>query len=220
LKEYNFLKSNYNSESLEDSEKINIENIITDLNDEKIGIIPTDTIYGIIGIANSLKVKEKIYQIKNRNLSKILVVQVGTNYNLEKIVSEINLNAKKLIDKFFPGPLTLIFNASKEFIQKYNWDVGTIAIRIPNHDLFLTILNEIKEPLFVTSANMSGDTPSNSIQQLKKDFIDKVDFIVNDNNEYSMIPSTIVDVTEDKVRIIREGVIDSDDIYRTLKNGK
>ena len=209
MKEYNFFGVNYNSQSSE------IDDIIKDLKYGKIGIIPTDTIYGIVGIASSFAVKQKIYEIKQRHSSKNLVIQVGENYDLAKITSEINENAKKLIAKFFPGQLTLIFNASKEFIQKYNWDIETVAVRIPNHPLFLKILNGINEPLFVTSANISGDSAINTIQELKKIFLDtnKVDFIINDNKEYSVIPSTIVDVTAKDIKIIREGIVKSDEIY-------
>jgi L-threonylcarbamoyladenylate synthase len=210
LKEYNIFTSDDNLQELE------IENIIKDLKNKEIGIIPTDTIYGIIGIASGLEVKNKIYQIKNRDSAKNLIIQIGTNYNLKKIVSEINVNAEKLMKKFFPGQLTLIFQPSKEFIQKYNWDIETIGIRIPNHSLFLKILNRLEEPVFVTSANISGNSVSSNIDELKEIFKDKIDFIVNDNKNYSVIPSTIVDVTGHDIKILREGVIKSDDIYKSL----
>ncbi len=199
-------------------EFFNPADIIYDLKSEKIGIIPTDTVYGLIGIAASQAVKQKIYKIKQRSFAKSLVVQVGRNYDLTKIAKNISIEAKKLMQNFSPGALTLIFEASHEFKQKYAWEIETVAVRIPRHNLLLQILESLNEPVFITSANISGFDSVNNLNQLKIIF-KNVDFIVDDGEKYETVPSTIVDVSKEKIAIVREGVIKKDDIFK-VASGK
>ena len=195
-----------------------INDIAKQIKNAKIGIIPTDTIYGLVGIANSISVKNRIYDIKQRDFAKQLVVQVGRNYDLTKIVTDISESAKLLMDAFMPGAITLIFKAASEFIENYDWEIETVAIRIPNHELFLGVLELINEPVFVTSANISGGDVINDFEMLKQKFYDKVDFIVNDGHSYEIVPSTIVDVSGDKIEILREGVISKKEIISAVTN--
>lgn len=201
---------------------LNEEDIVKNFLDFKIGIVPTETVYGLAGICKpfDLTVKNKIYNIKKRDISKNLVLQIGTNFDILEIVDNVNKNAKKLINKYFPGPITIIFKASSKFIKNYDWDIETVAIRIPNHKFLLSILNKIQNPLFVTSANISGEVVFNDFEFLKRKF-DKnldVDFIVKDEGiSKGTVPSTIIDVSNNKeIKILREGVISSEEIFKIL----
>ncbi|MDR0676679.1 MAG: threonylcarbamoyl-AMP synthase [Elusimicrobiota bacterium] len=195
--------------------------IIRHLKNKNIGIIPTETTYGICGIAMplDLEVRNKIYDIKKRNFSKNLVLQISQDFDILKIVGEINSVAKKLMDNFFPGPLTLVFKASDEFIINYSWNIDTVAIRIPNHKFLLNLLKAVKMPVFVTSANISGEKVNNNFDYLKNKFINKIDFIVrNDKSLNENLPSTIIDVCDKKIKILRHGSISEYDIMKTINN--
>jgi L-threonylcarbamoyladenylate synthase len=205
-----------------DISNLNEDYIVKNFLDCKIGIVPTETVYGLAGICKpfDLIVKNKIYNIKKRDISKNLVLQIGTNFDILEIVENINENAEKLINKYFPGPITLIFKASSNFIKNYDWNIETVAIRIPNHEFLLSILNKIKNPLFVTSANISGEEILNDFDFLKRKFENEldVDFIVKDEGtSKTNIPSTIIDVSNDKeIKILREGVVSSEEIFKIL----
>ncbi|MCP4482290.1 MAG: threonylcarbamoyl-AMP synthase [bacterium] len=187
--------------------KEDLNEIVKRLQNFEVGILPTDTIYGLSGIATSEKVKQRIYELKERSFVKQLVLQVGTNYNISKLVI-INDLAEKLMSAFWPGALTLIFKVN----PKFDWEIDTLALRIPRHKLLIEILNKLNDPLFVTSCNKSGVDPIADPY-----FFDyKVDFYLDDEKDYDFFPSTIVDISEGKLNVIREGVISKNKIWEVL----
>jgi|WetSurMetagenome_2_1015567.scaffolds.fasta_scaffold463147_1 L-threonylcarbamoyladenylate synthase len=203
--------------NIDNNININILNEICDrFQSGEIGIIPTDTVYGIAGIVGNINVEEKIYKIKNRDESKNFVMQTYDINIVKKMVKEINDSAEKLMKKFFPGPITLIFNSSDYLKSIYNWKYDTIGIRIPANDVTLNILRKLDSPIFVTSANISGQKQLDNIDDIIKLFDDKIDFIVKDMSNKKNVPSTIIDVTDNKIKILREGVISIETINNIL----
>lgn len=130
--------------------------------------------------------------------------------------------AEKLAMHFWPGALTIIVplinnNISAAASSVYN----TIALRIPNNELILQILKKFQKPIVATSANFSGQTPYNSASDIFKNFGEKISIIFehkskNDNN--SIIPSTIIDLTNNTLELVREGLIPFHEITALLEH--
>ncbi len=180
---------------------------------EKGGIIgfPTDTVYGIGCDAYDKKAVERIYELKKRPLHKPLILFIKDKTELPKYVTSIPKVALKLIDKFWPGALTLIFKAKSNCpIKGPN---STIGIRIPGCEPILEILHSYKNPLATTSANLNGTkAPIKDLEvNIKPDFIIKgggSDEGLPVSHSFSEgLPSTILDITCSPPALLREGKI-------------
>lgn len=178
-------------------EKITLDNILK-LSKEslknKIIIFPTDTVYGVACLYKDEVGKEKIYQMKKRDYGKPLPV-LCSSIDQAKQIALIPDNEYM---KLWPGALTIIFNT----IDKSD----TIAIRIPNSNIALKIIEHFG-PLYTTSVNYSGEKEINTIEEIENLFSDYVDYLVTDKQTFSKIPSTIISLTGEKVKVLREGSI-------------
>lgn len=155
-----------------------------------VGIIPTDTVYGLVGIYGNVDVAHKIARLKFQKIVKPIAVIVSS-IAMAKSIAVVNKKAIDLWKQSLPGKLTLIL-PSKVKIQK------TIAIRITVNSWLVNIINQTG-PLYATSANIHGEKPITNI----KDNILDADFIV-EGNTINNEPSTIIDLTNDKYQIIRQ----------------
>jgi len=180
----------------------------------KVIIFPTDTVYGIGTPIFDIEGIKRIYDIKKRPKDKPLACLCA---NLEQINSIAYLNDKaiKLINKFLPGPLTLILNAKEEVINKIGYK--TIGVRIPNCDIALNILKE-NGPMLTTSVNESGSIPLNEYDDIKRDYNDLVDYIYDTNTHSSNISSTVVLINDNEFKILRAGEITLDDLNNVVNN--
>ena len=175
-------------------------------------IFPTDTVYGIGTKIFDIDGINKIYEIKKRPKDKPLACLCA---NLEQIesIAFVDENAKKLINKFLPGALTLILNAKDEVKIKIGYK--TIGVRIPNNKIALDILKE-NGPMLTTSVNESGFVPLNEYEDIKRAYDDLVDQIYDTNTTSSNISSTVV-LIDDEVKILREGQITKEEIEKVIK---
>ena len=176
---------------LEDIKKISKEDLVN-----KIIVFHTDTVYGVGGLYGDEVSAEKIYEMKKRSQSKLLPVLCGSVEQVQ-MLTDFNDEAIKL-SKYWPGALTMI-------LKKKNTD-KTLAVRIPNSKIALTVLNHFG-PLSTTSVNISGEKEVNSVEEIIEKFSDYIDYIVSDEMPLSETPSTIVDVTTKEIKIIRQGSI-------------
>lgn len=117
---------------------------------------------------------------------------------------------------FWPGKLTIIFNASTLLPAHLKNNDNTVAIRMPNNKHTLELLNFCQVPLLSTSANISGEITPNNIEEIKIKFGDKVNFYLEADNDQNSENSTIVKVTDNKVTILREGAIKKQDIQKVI----
>lgn len=176
-------------------------------------IFPTDTVYGIGCSIYDKESQLEIYKIKHRDLNKPLAVLCASLEQIDKI-AYLNDDAVKLINKFLPGPFTLILKA-KEDIKKI-MGIDTIGVRIPNHKLALSILSEIG-PMTTTSVNESGEIPLNTYDEIYNVYKDKVKKIYQSNEPSSNLSSTVAKIIDDKIEILREGAITKEMIEDVLK---
>lgn len=180
----------------------------------KVIIFPTDTVYGIGTSVYDKENIKRIYDIKKRPLDKPLAVLCA---NIEQIkeIAYLNENAIKLINKFMPGALTIIVKA-KDNIKK-SMNINTVGIRIPNYSIAIELLKEYG-PLATTSVNESGECPLNDYEQIKGEYSNLVDVIVKPSSEkLSCVSSTVIDITGDAIKILRQGSISISDIENALK---
>lgn len=170
-------------------------------------VYPTETFYGLgvkFDMEDSLK---KLYDIKQRPEEKAMPLIIGNKGLLMVVAASINDTALSLIDRFWPGPLTLIFLAKENLSEYITAGTHMIAVRIPGESFALHLAKTANFPITATSANPSGFPPAQDAETAKKYFGDKVDLIIDRGHTSSGLPSTIVDVTGDKIKILREGVI-------------
>ena len=174
----------------------------------EIVFIPTDTVYGIVASPYKNKAIKKIFSIKKRSANNSLVL-LCSNYKMAKKYAIFNKTANNLKKKFWPGPLTLILKKksslkiSKKWISKNN----SIGIRIPDHNVPKKIINKCNFPIFCTSANISGKKSCRDIKDVVKNFKNKKITIINDGKTKFGLDSTIIDVTKNKINILRNGYI-------------
>lgn len=168
----------------------------------KVFVFPTDTVYGIGAIFDDSAAINKIYDIKERTKGKPLAILISDFKQVENIVEVNNDLTQELINKYWPGPLTLIFKKKENFLYPYN----TIGFRIPNSKVALKILNYLG-PLATTSVNYSGEEPINDINEIEKIFKGKIDYIIIDQETFSKTSSTVLDVTSNEIKVLRQGTI-------------
>lgn len=199
---------------MENIEKL--DNAINALKNDEVICFPTDTVYGLGANAFSYKAIDKIYEIKNRDYSKPLIVMVNKNYDLLNIVEHISEDAKILIKHFWPGCLTIIFKSKKYLPQNAFGNLDTIGVRIPNNEKALSILNMCNFPLVTTSANESGMPSPINFEQAKNYMNDKVKILIDDGDCKEQVASTIIDCSSSNLKILRIGSISKEEIEKVL----
>ena len=188
-----------------------IEKAFQIINQGGIIIFPTDTVYGMGCDPYNKEAVKKIYKIKSRDNKKLVPVLVYSIEIAEKIV-EFNQFTKKLVKKFWPGPLTIIVKVTDEKIKESLNLENKIAIRVPDHKCTLDLLKKCNF-LVGTSANISGDVShTNPEECLKK--INDYDIFVNGGTITSKGESTIIEIENEQIKIIREGSLSKDKILQ------
>ena len=133
---------------------------------------------------------------------------------VHKFAKNINPIEKKLMESFWPGSLTIIFDKTDLVPDLVTSNLSTVGIRMPNNKICLELIEKYGSPLATTSANLSDETPALSItDSLKQDFNNAVDFII-DSGKIGGVPSTIVRVDNNKIKILRNGSITKSDIEK------
>ena len=170
-------------------------------------VYPTETIYGLGANALEPKVVDKVYRIKQRPKSNPILVLIPNRLSLEELVSGIPDTAELLMDKFWPGPLTIVFKASPIVSPVLTAGSGKIGIRLSSDGFCRELLGICNIPITSTSANLSGEPNPDSIGIIDKRVLDAVDLVIDAGKLTSQTPSTVVDVTRGNVELLREGAV-------------
>ncbi|MBI2609815.1 threonylcarbamoyl-AMP synthase [Candidatus Giovannonibacteria bacterium] len=184
------------------------------LNKGGVIIIPTDTVYGFAADATNSEAVAKIFKIKQRPEEKSFPVFVGSIDAAEKI-AVINAPQIKFLKKIWPGKVTCVFNV-KQKLAAGTFFGNTVAIRIPDNGFVLKLLLRLGKPLAQSSANISGKSDSLKIADIIKEFEkreNKPDLIIDSGDLADSLPSTIVDLTGDEPKILREGAVSKAAIF-------
>ena len=165
---------------------------------------PTETVYGLGGDALSVDSSAKIYAAKGRPSDNPLIVHVADYSDLEKIVKELPKEAKMLADAFWPGPLTMRFKKNEKVPDTTTGGLDTVAVRMPNNEIALKFIKASGGFIAAPSANRSG-RPSPTLAEHVKEDMDGIIPLILDGGQVGIgIESTIVDLSEDEVSILRQ----------------
>jgi L-threonylcarbamoyladenylate synthase len=167
-----------------------------------IGVLPTDTLYGLVGSALSPDAVERIYQLKQRSSSKPLIVLVSEIDQLEQFGIILTEGLRSTIAKYWPGPYSIILDTLDDQFDYLHRGTGSIAFRIPDKEELLNLLNATG-PIVAPSANVEGERPAETISAAKKYFGTDVDFYV-DGGMLTGKPSTIIQINDEGVSTIRD----------------
>lgn len=181
---------------------------------KKGGIVayPTESFYGLGVMANDEVALKRLYKIKKRPLEKAMPVIVGNNDVLKAIVKSIPPQAEKLMEKFWPGPLTMVFESKDTLSRLLTCDKDRVAIRIPGNSFALYLARASNSPITATSANPSGRLPAQKPNEIIDYFGANIDLVIDQGETPGGKPSTIIDVTVTPPRVLREGSISLDQI--------
>ena len=187
---------------------MDIERLVDLINNGNIAVVPTDTVYGIIGDATNIDVIHKVYEVKKRDYSKPLILMVSSIDMLEKYVLEVNNIEKKLIDRYWPGKLTILFKKNNNVDDLITSGSELVGIRYPDNKELNELMDKLNKPLISTSCNISSKEVITSIDMLEEDISKHVSYVY-DGGILSDTSSTIVRVNDGKIEILRDGELSS-----------
>lgn len=169
---------------------------------------PTESFYALGVLATDEAAVKKLCEIKNRPANKPLPVIVGDMETLRAVVQSVPLQAETLMEKFWPGPLTIIFKTVSGLPALLTGGSERIAVRIPGESFALHLARAAKFPITATSANLSGSVPARCAQEVMDYFRKSIDLVIDAGETPGGKPSTIVDATVEPFKILREGRVE------------
>ena len=202
-----------NSRSPDDSILIKVAKLIKSGN---IVIYPTETFYGIGALYSDEQAIERIFAIKDRDKTKPVLLIIHDFPPLHMLSSSVSKQSFSIAQRFWPGPLTLLFAASQKLSRLLTADSGKVGFRISSNPVAKRLLYFLKEPITSTSANLSGGKSPKRIDEIPESLLNSVDIVLDAGETPGGTPSTIMDVSEHPFRVVREGAIPSLKIFNYL----
>lgn len=178
--------------------------------------IPTETVYGLGGNALNLESVDKIFNLKNRPSNDPLICHTNSISKIEKYVNEIPDEAYKLAEKFWPGPITLIFEKNNIIPNKTTSNLKTVGFRIPNKEITLDLLNNLDYPISAPSANKFGYISPTRTEHILKNFNQGIDYILDGGACELGIESTIIGFENKNTIVYRLGSLVVEDIEKCI----
>lgn len=179
-------------------------------------VFPTETVYGLGANAYDDEAVKKIFKAKNRPMDNPLIVHISDFDMLKGLVREISDDAKKLMDKFFPGPLTLIMKKSDKIPNSVSNNLDTVGIRMPSDKEANAFIKACNTPIAAPSANISKRPSITNKKYLVEELSGKVDMILCSKSSQIGLESTVLDVSTDKVKLLRPGKISAKEIEEVI----
>ena len=194
----------------------NLADAVAALKRGEVIVYPTETLYGLGADALNLDAVEKVFQLKGRDPTNPIPVLIAGREMLKALVTEVPALAEKLMAKFWPGPLTLVLAARKDIPSALLNADGGIGVRISSQPIATELVRALGCPLTATSANPSGLAPARTVQQAKNYFAGKINLFIDAGKLTSRTGSTVVEISANGVRIIREGEIGRSELQRAV----
>ena len=173
--------------------------------------LPTDTVYGVAADATNPAAVEMLFELKGRSRNKAIVLLVDSPKLLAGIACNLTVEARRLMEAFWPGPLTIIFQKRPgNFTHVSTRD--TIGVRLPDHSVPLAIMQALGRPLACTSANLAGEPEALAADQIEAAFGNQLNLILDGGVLSESPPSTVVDMTGEPYKILRQGALSYDQL--------
>ncbi len=177
---------------------------------------PTDTVYGVGGDIFNYEAIERIYRLKNRPANKPVNALISSEKQLKMIVKSIPEDAKSIIEKYWPGPLTIILKKKAEVSDIVTSGLNTIGVRMPNNKIALEIIKKFDKPLATTSANISDKPSTLTADDVYFNFQESLPMIIDSQEKTLGIASTIITFTSTKPQLLRVGAISKEELSRFI----
>ena len=169
---------------------------------------PTDTLYGLGCSLFDVSAVEMVARLKRRDPSLAVISLIPEPRQVYGLAVDVSPVAERLIKKYWPGPLSLIFRAAPIVPQRVRGAGGTVALRCPRHTLCQRLLDRIGGPVVASSANLSGHPPAETAEQVVRVFGNQLDLVIDGGPLSGGQPSTLVDVSAARARLLRRGGLD------------
>ena len=179
---------------------------------------PTDTFYGLGVDPFNREAVNRIFELKGREKNKPLILLISSRVQLETMVKEITPAHSALIQKFWPGPLTLLFKPGSVIPENVSAESNRIGIRQPGNTMTRNLISALGQPITAPSANLSGESSPITAKQVQQSFGNRVDLIIDGGTCQVGRPSTLVDAVEMPVQLVRQGVIAFSEIEMALRD--
>lgn len=190
------------------TENIAFDEAVALLKAGEVVAFPTETVYGLGGIATNDDAVSKIYGAKGRPSDNPLIVHIGSFEQLDRYVEDLSDKAKVCMKAFWPGPLTVICKVKQGTLStKVTAGLDTVGIRMPNHPVALRLLRQLDEPVAAPSANTSGKPSPTEGIHVEEDLTSRIPLILDGGATGIGVESTVIDLTLDTPTILRPGGI-------------
>ena len=193
-----------------------IQHALDVLNNGGLVAFPTDTVYGVGALVHDGKAIESIYVAKDRPIEKAIPVLIADAEDMDKVGMDIPDLARRIAARFFPGPLTCIIPKQPTLPSAVS-ATSTVGVRAPDHDVARALLRAAG-PMAVTSANISGQPSPSTAEEVFAQLNGRIPLIMDGGKTPGGVPSTVVDCTNDEIKILREGPISLEEIKNKLSS--
>lgn len=177
---------------------------------------PTETVYGLGANALNSEAVSKVYEAKGRPSDNPMIVHIAKDVHMQKLTDKITDDMQRLMDKFWPGPLTMVVPAKPEVPRVTTGGLDTVAVRMPDNNVALDLIFELGDPLAAPSANLSGRPSPTTSTHVYDDLHGRIDAIIQGEPCKVGIESTVVDMTGEIPMILRPGIITREQISEVL----
>jgi L-threonylcarbamoyladenylate synthase len=181
---------------------------------------PTRYLYGLGSDAFNADAVDRVFGIKRRPDNKPLLVLIDKHYDLTRLVQNVPYAATRIMERFWPGAVTIVFRA--KHILPTNLTAGTekIGVRMPEHPVALALTTAVQGPITATSANITGDSGCSRVSDMDPLITDELDLIIDVGALKGGIGSTVVDVSSGSPKILRQGAVSERDIFTAFSKKK
>jgi len=175
---------------------------------------PTDTFYGLGADPENPAAIRKLFLLKGRQADQPILLLISDQAEVRKWAVDISFQAKDLMKRFWPGPLSLVFKAKQEVLPELLAGTGRIGLRVPGNEFTRQLLAFLGTALTGTSANRSGGQSARTAAEAAAVFGDSIDLVLDGGPAAAAMPSTVVDVSGTTLKVIREGAVPSQELVR------
>jgi L-threonylcarbamoyladenylate synthase len=195
---------------------MNLSRAIASLKSGNVIVFPTETVYGLGAYALNPAAVEKVFQLKGRNPNSPIPVIVADQAMLQGVVEKIPPVARTLMEQFWPGPLTLVLPAAPGMPKQLLNRTGGVGVRISSQLIATGLAQSFGRPLTATSANPSGQQAASTIEQAQNYFASDIEIFLDGGKLPSKTGSSVVEVIDDRIKIIRAGEISLGQLAATI----
>jgi L-threonylcarbamoyladenylate synthase len=182
-----------------------MDNVAKQLKEGKIGVIPSDTLYGLMGSAMLPDTVERIYRTRSRDTRKAMIVLISCIEDLKSFDIKLGTESYELIANYWPGKISFVLPCTNEKFAYLHRGTGAIAFRVPESEWLQELLSK-SGPLVAPSANPEGKEPAKTISEAEAYFGNSVDFYL-DQGKLEGELSTVVKLSDGKLEVLRQGAV-------------